>query len=187
MCVCVCMCAVINSRCLPSVTENANAPDDSGIRAKEARRENRTLRRGACQVSPETPLTKSARMNDGSAIVEQFRYLLPRPIITIAFLPNPNAQANVSEKTYPEDHIYCAFLHFFINTCILSIILCATLYFTGYINSLTVVAHSFFSFFHSLSFSLFLYIFVVSFLSLKKETTLIVFTTLIVHTAWSLT
>lgn len=112
-CVCVCMCAVINSRCLPSVTENANAPDDSGIRAKEARRENRTLRRGACQVSPKTPLTKSARMNDGSAIVEQFRYLLPRPIITIAFLPNPNAQANVSEKTYPEDHIYCAFLHFF--------------------------------------------------------------------------
>lgn len=38
-------------------TENANAANDSGIRAKEARCENRTHRRGARQVSPKIPLT----------------------------------------------------------------------------------------------------------------------------------
>lgn len=54
---------------LISITENTDAPDDSGIRAKEARCENRTLRRGACQVSPKTPFTKSTRTN-GSTIVE---------------------------------------------------------------------------------------------------------------------
>lgn len=42
---------------LLSVAENANAPDNSGIRAEEARCENRTLRRGACQVSFQIPLT----------------------------------------------------------------------------------------------------------------------------------
>lgn len=42
---------------LLSVAENTNAPDNSGIRAEEARCENRTLRRGACQVSFQIPLT----------------------------------------------------------------------------------------------------------------------------------
>jgi len=59
------------------VTENANAPDDSGIRAEEAGCENRTLRRGACQVSLKIPLEKSTRMN-GSTIIERVHYLLPR-------------------------------------------------------------------------------------------------------------
>lgn len=92
-------CVIHSIQLRPSctVTENANAPDDSGIRAEEAGCENRTLRRGACQVSLKIPLEKSTRTN-GSTIVERVHYLLPRPIITIAFLPNPNAQANVSEN-----------------------------------------------------------------------------------------
>lgn len=99
-----------------SVAENANAPDDSGIRAKEARCENRTLRRGSCQVSRKTPLTKSARTN-GSAIVEQF---------TICYhdqsSPLLSCQTQMLKQTWvrkPEDHILCIYI-FLIITCILS-------------------------------------------------------------------
>lgn len=75
------------------VTENANAPDDSGIRAKEAWCENRTLRCDACQVSLKIPLTISTRMNSSTITIERVHYLLPRPIITIAFLLNPKCSS----------------------------------------------------------------------------------------------
>jgi len=107
-----------------SVAENANAPDDSRIRAKEARRENRTFRRDACQVSLKISLMKVRTID--STIVERVHYLLPRPIITIAFLPNLNAQANVSENN--PRIIYCAFIYiFFVNMCTFYHVLCALL------------------------------------------------------------
>lgn len=110
-----------------SVTENANAPDDSRIWAKEAWCENRTFRRDACQVSLKISLTKSTRMNS-SMIVERVHYLLPRPIITIAFLLNPNVQANVSEKN--PRIIYCASTFSLIY--VLFHFLCYTLYYSDY-------------------------------------------------------
>lgn len=125
------------------VAENANAPDDSRIRAKEARCENRTFRRDACQVSLKIPLMKSVR-TIGSTVVERVHYLLPRPIITIAFLPNLNAQANVSENN--PRIIYSALIFFFsLDMCIVFHVLCTLLYY--YLNflifnSLTVYVYS---------------------------------------------
>lgn len=109
------------------VSENANAPDDSGIRAKEARCENRALRRNACQVSLKISLTISTRMN-GSTIVERVRY--PTTNHHHCFLAKPKCWSKeVSEKN--PRIIYCAST-FFSWIYVLFFIFCATMYYSDY-------------------------------------------------------
>lgn len=107
---------IFSSVCL---TENTNAPNDSGIRPKEARCENRTVRHGSSQVSEKTWFTKPTRTN-GSTIVEQFTICYhdqSSPLLSCQ-TQMLRAQANVSDNPRI---IYCALYRIYVY----SLILCA--------------------------------------------------------------
>lgn len=86
-------CENANDYCI--VTENAYAPDDSGIRPKEARGENRTVRHGSCQVSVDSwnnetdaNETVNSRSNDLLYFYDQSSSLLSCQIQIVSALAN---------------------------------------------------------------------------------------------------
>lgn len=137
-----------------SVTENANASDDSGIRAKEAWCENRTLRRDACQVSLKIHNAISTRMN-GSTNSWTSSLSATTTNHHHCFLAKPNCSSKREWEKNPRI-IYCAstfsliyvLFHFF----------CATFYYSDYY---------FFFFKFILILLISLVLFLVSFLSLN--------------------